>query len=495
MGCGSSSEMPDEKGVGLKGWLAGQKSKSIHEQSKTEAISLEKNRVAVLPFVNMISDPGDEYFSDGMTEELISTLANVSGLQVISRTSIMQYKNTSKKAVEIGKDLAAGSIIEGSVRKAGNQLRISVQLIDTQEDKHLWAQTYDRELKDIFAMQSDIARNVSEALKVKLLPRESALLQKTATHSTEAYTLYLKGLFYWNKRTEESLEKSREYFQSAINQDPNFALAYAGLANCYVVAAYWGYMPPKESYANAKRAALRAIELDSNLAEAHTALAQTHEANWDWIATEREFKRAIELNPNYATAHQWLSMLLPRLGRSEEALVEARKASETDPLSPIITYHVGARLHEMGDYDRAIEQYKKILEIQPEFVYAHRGLARAYAKKTMCGEALQECERMSGLPESYPFDLAYVYALCGKEDEARMILQDNVKDIGSDSAFLVFAAEVYSALGQTDDAMALLRRGYESHNSGLGRMYSLDFENLRSVNEFVELLKMMGMRK
>ncbi len=491
--------MSDDKGVGLKGWIAGQKSKSAPEQKKTEAISLEKNRVAVLPFVNMISDPADEYFSDGMTEELISTLANVSGLQVISRTSIMQYKNTNKKAVEIGKDLTVGSIIEGSVRKAGNQLRITVQLVDTQQDKHLWAQTYDRELKDVFSVQSDIARNVSEALRVKLLPRESAQLQKNATNSMEAYTLYLRGRFHWNKRTREGVEKAIEYFHLAIDQDPNYALAYVGLADCYGVSATFGYMPDKEGYSIAKEAVSKALELDNNLAEAHASLAWTLMADWSWAAAEAEFKRAIELNPNYAIARTWYSTLLANLDRPEEALVEVQRAYERDPLSPRIASDFGHRLYSKKEYDLSIEQYKRALEIQPDFSDARFGLATAYAKHSMCEEALAECQTIDSMHHSDlegKLVVAYVYALCGRKDEAGRLLKDNAWNLKNESSFPVLAAAGYSALGKKDEAIQLLQRGYEAHNSNLMMINALkEFDDLVSDRRFIELQKKIGLNK
>lgn len=491
--------MSDDKGIGLKGWLAGQKSKSPPAAIKPEAISLAKRRVAVLPLANFTSDPGDEYFADGMTEELISTLSNISGLRVISRTSVMQYKNTGKKIDEIGRDLGAGSIIEGSVRKVGNQVRITVQLIDAQEDEHLWAQTYDRELKDVFAMQSDIARNVSDTLKVKLLPRETAQLQKIPTPSMDAYSLYLKGRFHWNKRSQESTEKAIEYFQDAINQDPNYALAYAGLADCYNVASSWNYLPEKDALARAEKAARKALELDSSLAEAHAALAMTLEADWKWEAAESEYKRAIELNPNYASARQWHSTLLSALGRMEEALTEIKKASETDPLSPIITTHMGIRLQEMGEYDRSVEQFKKALETQPDFSFARTCLAEVYAKKSMLEEALAEFQRIGpGVRPLYvKLDLAWAYAVCGRRNEAEKILRDEAKSLGPDSAFLVNAAYVYSALGNIDKAMELLQRAYESHTAKIEAMGDMAFDNpnLAADPRFIELLKKIGLRK
>lgn len=490
--------MSDDKGIGLKGWLAGPKSKSAHTENKSAAISLEKNRVAVLPLVNMISDPADEYFSDGMTEELISKLAKVSGLQVISRTSVMRYKNTDKKIAEIGSELAAGSIIEGSVRKAGNQLRISVQLIDTREDKHLWSQTYDRELKDVFAMQSDIARNVSEALSVKLLPRESVQLRKNAIQNVEAYTLYLKGRFHWNKRTREGVEKGIEYFESAINQDSSYALAYAGLADCYHVAENWGYMSHEDAYAKAKQAALKALELDSNLAEAHVALATTYEADWNWTAAEAEFKRAIELNPNYASARQWYSSMLACLGRAEEGLDEAKKAAEIDPLSPIVTSTLGWRFYQMREYDLALEQFKKALEIEADFSNARRGLAYSYAKNSMCEEALAECKKIDSVRHSEiqsKLDLAFVYALCGRKDEARKSLPEDIQNLEANSDLLVLSAAFYSVLGDKDKAMELLQRAYEAHSYDLMEISDSEFHNLRLDGRFIELQKKLGLKK
>lgn len=490
--------MSDDRGIGLKGWLAGQKPKSPRAEDKTEAISLEKHRVAVLPLANLTPDPSDEYFADGMTEELISTLANISGLRVISRTSILQYKNTSKKVSEIGRDLAAGSIIEGSVRKAGNQLRISVQLIDAQEDEHLWAQTYERGLQDVFAVQSDIARNVSEALKVKLLPRESALLQKSPTLSMEAYMLYLKGRYYWNKRTEEAVKIAREYFQSAIGQDPDYALAYTGLADCYNVDADWGYMPAKDAYAMAKKAALKALELDNNLAEAHAALGLTLMSEWNWTAAETEYRRAFELNPNYASTRQWYSMLLAGLGRGEEALAEIKGASKIDPLSPVITFHMGMRLFETGEYDLSAEEFKKALELQPDFPIAFIFLAAAHAKKSMFKEALEECDRVGLIksPDAYTgLELAYVYALCGRKDEARRILREQAKNLESDSISLVYAARVHYVLGDSDKAMKLLESGYESHNPGIYKISLMDSGDLLSDQRVIIFQKKIGLRK
>lgn len=293
---------------------------------------LDPKRIAILPLVNIANDPSDEYFADGMTEEMISTISNVSGLTVISRTSTMQYKGAKKNLVDIGKELGAGSLLEGSVRKAGNRVRITVQLLDATEDKHLWAQNYDRELQDIFAVQSDVAGNVADALKVKLLDREAVQMRKKPTDNTEAYLLYLKARDYWNKRSESAVRKAMEYFQLAIDADPDFALAFVGIADCWSILQSWSYAPTAEAAPKTKQAVLKALKLDSNLAEAHATYGlELAIYEWKWEEAELEFNRAIELNPNYGSAHQWYSFSVLRFARREdEEIKEAYKALELD---------------------------------------------------------------------------------------------------------------------------------------------------------------------
>lgn len=492
----------EDRGIGLKDWLAGQRSKSVHSEKKAAETSLQKNRVAVLPLVNMISDPTDEYFSDGMTEELISTLANLSGLQVISRTSIMQYKNTQKKAAEIGRELMAGTIIEGSVRKAGRRVRISVQLIDAQEDKHLWAQSYDRQLEDVFAVQGDIARNVAEALKIKLLPRESVRIEKKATHSMEAYSLYLKGRYHWNKRTGEGVEKAIEDFQSAINLDPNYALAYAGLADCYNIQANYQYTSLEEAYSKARKAAVRAIELDNGVAEAHASLALSLMHDWKWTAAMTEFKSAIELSPNYASAHQWYALLLRILSRQDEALTEVRKAQAIDPISPVITSNVGDVLYVLGQYDSAMEQYKKALEIEPNFIPAHVGMLGIFVDMSKFGEALKECQKIDTLTHSdlrSQGNFAYLHARAGRKEEAIRFLEINIKAIETNRLYSTGVAILYSALGDKDNALAWLMRGFEWHDSALPFINEISASDplspVRSDPRFIMLLRKMNLQK
>ena len=339
--------------------------------------TLDTHRVAVLPFANYSPDAKDEYFADGITEEIISTVSGISGLSVISRTSVMGYKGTTKKVGQIGRELDVGSILEGSFRKAGNRIRITTQLIDVAGDSHLWAENYDRELDDVFAVQSDIARQIANALRVKILPRDEAHIEKTPTQSPEAHDLYLKGRYHWNQRTKESLLKAIEEYQAAIKLDPDYALAYSGIADSYSVLGDHNYVPYAEAFSKCKEYALKAVERDEGSAEAHTSLAVAMSQNRD-SGAEAEFEKAIELNPNYATAHQWHAILLLRTGRREAALQEALTAQKLDPLSPMIADFVGIVYDALGMYDQAERQHFRALDLQNDFLAAIGNLVLTY---------------------------------------------------------------------------------------------------------------------
>ena len=330
------------------------------------------NRVAVLPFANMSPDPADEYFADGMTEELIDRLAQVKSLKVIARTSVMKYKGSQKGALEVGKELGIGALIEGSVRKAGNRVRVTVQLINAGTEEHLWSSHYDKNLDDIFAVQSEIAEKVAGELKVQLLDSEKKTLEKKPTRDITAYTFYLKGRYLWNERNKESLEKAIKYFEEAIRMDSRFALAYAGLADSYIVLMDHGHLPRSEVFPKAKEAAKKALELDETLAEAHTSLATILGREWDWRGAEEEYAKALGINPNYATAHHWYSIHLLDTGRVDEAIRELKIAEELDPLSPMIHAYAGNVYLCARKYDIALAEFDKALELDPNFVSAHR---------------------------------------------------------------------------------------------------------------------------
>jgi TolB-like protein/Tfp pilus assembly protein PilF len=415
----------------------------------------DRHRLAILPLVNITNDPNDEYFADGMTEEMISTLSNVSGLTVISRTSTMQYKGAKKNLVDIGRELGAGTLLEGSVRKAGNRVRITIQLLDAREDKHLWAQSYDRELQDIFAVQSDVATNVADALKVKLLDREAAQIRKKPTENTEAYLLYLKGREYWNKRSESAIHRAMEYFQLALDADPDFALAHVGIADCWSVLPSWGYTSVPEAAPKGRQAVLKALKLDSALAEAHATYAlELALYEWKWEEAELEFKRAIELNPNYASAHQWYSFSVLRCNRRlDETLKEAYKALELDPLAPVMSLNLGQTFYYQEEHEKAIEYYNKALAIDPGFLVAYEQQAGSYLASGRYDKGIELLETY--LPKTQTetetkLGLAWAYGIAGRIDEAKRLIAEVEQTKHKKPIPLVQFADAYCALGETD---------------------------------------------
>jgi adenylate cyclase len=460
---------------------------------------VSRTRMAVLPFANISPDPSDEYFSDGMTEEMISTLSNISNLTVISRTSVMQYKGTKKNLADIRGDLKVGTMLEGSVRKAGNRVRITVQLIDAVEEKHLWAQSYDREVQDVFAVQSDIANSVAKVLKVKLLANEASLIQGKPTESDEAYLLYLRGRQYWSKGSEDDVRKAIEYFTLAIDHDPNFAMAYAGLADCYTVVSDPGYMMPAEAAERARPAVLRALQLDQRLAEAHAVYATVLLNDWSWDASEAEFKKAIELNPSYVTARLWYSLLLAAEARLEEALAEAKMALELDPLAPMTSHNVGFRLCDLGRYDEAIEYFNRSLAIDPNFHYALRGLGAAYNMKREFDKAMVYWEKWAQVSPSKTvatLNFALTQALAGNKDKALSTLDSAMKLQDSTKIPASRVAMVFATLHDEDRALDWLERALTEHDPGVAHIKAIPYyKELRSNPRFLEILKKMGLDK
>ena len=351
-------------------------------------------RIAVLPLINTSPDPGDAYFADGMTEELIYTLAQLPELKVIAHTSVLRYRGTDKSIAEIGAELGVGSLLEGSVRKAGDRLRIMLQLIDPQSEEHLWAQAYDGALDDVFTLQTDIATRVAQALRVTLLEEEQRKVERTPTANMEAYTAYLKGRYLWNHRNEADLRKAIDYFQKAAALDPDYALAYVGLADAHALLPGYGNVPPQEAYPPAREAALRALELDDSLAEAHASLGiiVAHQA-FDFATAQRELRRAIELNPNYAMGHHWYALVLMYTDRFDEAVEAMTRALELDPLSLVANRNLGRVLVAARRTDEAIAAFQRVLELDPSFPYANLGLGQAYAQKGDFREALAALDR------------------------------------------------------------------------------------------------------
>jgi len=455
--------------------------------------------IAVLPLNNLSGDKEQEYFVDGMTEALITQLSKIRSLRVISRTSVMRYKDTNQSLPEIADDLNVDAVVEGSVLKVGNRVLITVKLIEAKADRHLWAQTYDRNLDDILAIYSEVAKKIAEEVKITLTPHEQALLTNTRKVNREAYLLYLKGRYYWFKRSEEGIRKGSEYFQQAIDIDPNFALAYTGVADSWIARGWYSILPPREAYPRTRSAAMKAIEIDDRLAEAHSTLAMVNfEFLKDWAASEREFKRAIELNPNYPIAHHWYGGYLSAMERHDEALAQAKEALELDPLSLIINTWVGLRYYFARQYDKAIEQFKKTIDLDPNFVPVHWHLGWAYEQKAMYSDAITEFQIAVSLSKGhsmYLASLAHANAVAGKSGEARKLLNElnELKNQMYVPAFHV--AAIYIGLGEKDRSFEWLEKAYEEGSPWISYLkVEPMLDSLRDDPRFNALLKKVGFK-
>jgi len=453
--------------------------------------------LAVLPLESLSNDASQDYFADGMTDELISDLGQLSALRVISRTSVMGYKHAHKPLPQIARELNVDAIVEGTVLRSGDRVRITAQLIDATADKHLWSQSYEGELKDTLALQNQVARAIADQIRIKLNPQEQAALKIARVVNPEAYESYLKGRYFWNKRTPDSLKVALAYFNQAIDEDPNYAQAYSGLADTYALLGDWQYavMTSKEAFPRAKAAAIKALELDSTLSEAHNSLAFCFDAfDWDLESAGKEFQRSIELNPGYATAHHWYAWHLSLLGRFDEALEEMRKAKNLDPLSLIINADLAELLVIAHFYDESIIQSRATIAMDPNFALAHNQLAQAYLQKHMNVEAIAELQKaveLSGGSPTCVANLARAYAASGKTSEAVKLLGDlkNHSNRGYSDASEV--AVVYAALGDKDQAMQWLETGYqERFNPGV--LLRPGFDPLRSDPRFQDLLRRIG---
>jgi TolB-like protein/Tfp pilus assembly protein PilF len=425
----------------------------------------------VLPFENLSRDPDNAYFTEGIQDEILARLAKIADLKVISRTSTQRYKSSPDDLPQIAKRLGVSSILEGSVQKTADRVRVTVQLINAASDTHLWAETYDRNLTDVFAPESDIAKLIADTLRAKLSGSEQQAIAVRPTESAEAHQLYLRGRYFWNKRTGGDLKKAIGYFNQAIDKDPNYGLAYAGLADAYVLLSAYAEASPKESLPQAKAAAAKALELDSTLGEAHATLANALVAyDLNFAEANREFRRAIELDPNYATAHQWYGEtgLVPH-GQFEEAIAEVRRALELDPLSLVINADVGTVLTSARRYDQAIEQLRKTVEMDPGFYYAHWTLGDALELKGRNEEAMAEYKKAIALNDD-PLPralLGHLYAKIGRKDEALEILKQLREQRESSKQRYISPynlALIHIGLGQKDEALQLLEETYEDRD-------------------------------
>jgi TolB-like protein/Tfp pilus assembly protein PilF len=454
--------------------------------------------LAVLPLENLSRDPEQEYFAEGMTEELIASLAKISALRVISRTSVVRYKGAHKPLPEIARELNVDGVIEGSTLRSGGRVRITAKLIHATTDRHLWANSYERDERDVLALQGEVARAIANEIKVKLTPQEQARLTSARPVNPEAYEAYLKGRYEWNTRTEEGLKKSLRYFEQAIAVEPSYGAAYSGLADSYSMLWDNQYLGPDECIPKARAAALKAIEIDDNLAEAHTSLANVMGSyDWNWTAAEKEYRRALELNPNYATAHHWYAGQLAQMGHHVEALEEIRKARQLDPLSPRINAVVGLHLYWARQYDLALEELNKALDLNPNDPMTHQIVGLVYLQKAKNQEAITELLRANHLIGEKgwpPLTLAQGYAFVGQRDQARKMLEKLEKQSKRTFVAPTEIGLIYAALGERHQAFAWLERAYEQRDSGL-LMLKVDarFDLLRPDPRFQDLLRRVGL--
>ena len=454
--------------------------------------------LAVLPLDNLSRDPEQDYFADGMTDALIDQLSKISALRVISRTSVMLYKGTKKRLPEMAHDLNVDAVVEGTVLRSGDRVRITAQLIHAATDEHLWGQSYERDLRDVLALQSDVARAIADEVRVKVTPREQARLASVHATNQEAYLAYMKGRFYWNKRTEEGVKKGIEYFEHAIQKDPGYALAYDGLADSWLPQAWYGYLAPQEVFPRAKAAATRALELDDSLAEAHATLAFINlYYDRNWTAAEREFHRAIELNTNYANAHHWYADYLSLIGRHSQAIAESERARALDPLSSIINCWLGWRYYFAGEYDKAIEKYRNTLEMDPEFVPGRWVLGQAYEQKGMLREAVAELERavnLSGGSPVFRASLARAYAVSGRKTQA-LKLVDDLNELRKQRYVSSYdMALAVSGFADRHQTLAWLQRAVEERSPrALFLKVEPRLSDLRSDPGFQDLVRHVGL--
>ena len=453
------------------------------------------NSVAVLPFANLSGDPNMEYLSDGLSESLINNLSQLPALKVISRGSAFKYKGQEIDAQEVARALGVQAIITGRVAQRGDQLQVSAELVDVRDKSQMWGEQFNRRATDLLQVQTEISQQIAEKLRLRLTSAEQRQLVKEAKANPQAYELVLKGRFHRSKSTPEGYKKELEYYHQAITVDPNYALAYAELANAYRALAGNSYLDPKEAMPKAEAAAKKALELDDGLAEAHSALAVIKTLGWDWAGAEREYKRAIELNPNLAAAHNGYSSHLGKMGRHQESISEAKRALELDPLRLTYNANVGYELYFARQYDQAIEQLRKTLELDQNDSYAHALLGYAYAANGQYSQAIAEYQtsiKLEGENSSDQCYLGYALAKAGRRKEAEAIL----KQLETTTSYVSPAelAVLYVGLGEKEKALSALERAYAAHDLQLSFLGAdPHYDSLRSEPRFQELIRKVGL--
>lgn len=448
--------------------------------------------IAVLPFENLSGDREQDYFVDGMTDAIITNLAQIRALRVISRTSVTQYERGDKLLPRIAEDLNVDAVVEGTVMRSGERVRVTAQLIHAATDRHLWARTYERELRDVLALQAELAAAVAQAVEVKVRPEEQRRLAARGTVDPEAYDAYLKGRFFWNKRSAQGISKAIGYFQQAIARDPDYAPAYSGLSDATRMSGI-ATRPPREYMPQAEAAARKALALDETLAEAHSSLGGVlYRYHWDWEGAEREFQRSLELDPSYAEGHRAYAIYLLTVRRHEEAVAEARRARELSPLSPVINVELATALVRVGRYDEAIQQAQKTLEIDPKFFRAYTTLALAYEGQGDRPRAVAALEKaLPGANRATNHWLGYMYAVTGRRDEALAVAARLEKLSRERYINPQSIAVVYVGLGDRDRAIAWLEKSYEERSFEMLGFSGGPFDALADDPRFQDLLRRM----
>ncbi|MCA1628969.1 MAG: tetratricopeptide repeat protein [Acidobacteria bacterium] len=499
---GARAERSQVAGGGVSEARGGGAASPASRPSRKSRSSKVIDSLAVLPLANVGGDPDMEYLSDGITESLINNLSQLPRLRVMARATAFRYRGREVDPQDAGREMNVRAVLVGRVLQRGENLVIRAELVDVADGSQLWGEQYNRRLTDIFAIEEEIAREISDKLRLKLSPREKKRLAKRHTENTEAYQLYMKGRYHWNKRTAEEIKKGIEYFRQAIDADPAYALAYAGLADSYTVLAEYSTLPPAELRAKAKAAVLRALELDGTLAEAHTSRAAIGDDEWGLAGAEQEFRRAIELNPNYPTAHQWYAEYLSHAGRHAEALAEIRRAKELDPLSLIINAMVGSILYKARRFDEAAEQLKKTVDMDKNFSRAHRNLAHLHLQRGEFESAIEEQRLADVLAGSDPEAAARradalrgAYAASGAQGYWRARLELLKEEMAGSRVSPYSIASAYARLGEEGAALEWLRRAYEERDIELVNNLKTDFafDAMRDRAEVRDLMRRVGL--
>jgi TolB-like protein/Tfp pilus assembly protein PilF len=469
--------------------------------SSKQGAEMSEKSIAVLPFENRSEDKANAYFAEGVQDEILTRLSKIADLKVTARTSTQHYKSVPENPAEIAKQLGVAHILEGSVQKSGDAVRVNVQLIKAANDSHVWAETFDRKLTDIFSVESDVAKAIADQLRAHITRQEEQVIAAKPTKNIEAYDAYLRGRYFWNKRTSDGIKHAIEHFQQSIERDPDFALGYAGLADSYIGLTFYNFAAPHETMPKAKESAIKALALDDTLAEAHASLAHVlMNYDWNWSAAQKEFKRSIELKPDYATAHEWYAIhYLTATGRLEEAVQEMKKALELEPASLVMNTFMGATLYYAGRYDEAIDQCRRTIQMDPNFAVAHWHLGLAYEQKQVLDAATEEFKKAISLSGGSPLmraALGRAYAESQKEQKANE-MPNELNELAKRQYVSAYeVATIYVALGNKEQAFQLLEEAYAEHSFHLVYLnVSPQFKSVRSDPRFQDLVQRIGLSR